>query len=37
MPNRDNVLVGLVFVVVGLSLFVQRLETGLVPLGDATA
>ena len=33
-PNLDEILVGLVFVVVGLSLFVQGLEIGLFPLGE---
>ncbi len=36
-PNLDRVLVGLVFVVVGLGLFVRGLETGLFPLGEAMA
>ena len=36
-PNLGEVLVGLVFVVVGLSLFVQGLETGLFPLGEGMA
>ena len=36
-PNLDKVIIGLVFVVVGLALFVQGLETGLFPLGQAMA
>jgi hypothetical protein len=36
-PDLERVLVGLVFVVVGLSLFVQGLETGLFPLGEDMA
>ena len=36
-PNLDKVLTGLVLVVVGLSLFVQGLETGLFPLGENMA
>ena len=36
-PNLGSVVVGLVCVVVGLTLFIQGLETGLFPLGDAIA
>ncbi len=36
-PDLERVLVGLVFVIVGLSLFVQGLETGLFPLGEGMA
>ncbi len=36
-PDLERVLVGLVFVVVGLSLFVQGLEIGLFPLGEGMA
>jgi len=36
-PNLEKVLVGLVFVVVGLGLFIQGLETGLFPLGESMA
>jgi len=36
-PDLERVLVGLVFVVVGLSLFVQGLEIGLFPLGESMA
>ncbi len=36
-PDLERVLVGLVFVIVGLSLFVQGLETGLFPLGESMA
>ena len=36
-PNLDEILIGLVFVVVGLSLFVQGLEIGLFPLGEGMA
>ncbi len=36
-PNLDRVIVGLVFVVVGLSLFVQGLQIGLFPLGESMA
>ncbi len=36
-PDLERILVGLVFVVVGLSLFVQGLETGLFPLGEGMA
>ncbi len=36
-PNLERALVGLVFVVVGLSLFVQGLEIGLFPLGESMA
>lgn len=36
-PNLDRVVVGLVFVVVGLSLFVQGLQIGLFPLGESMA
>ena len=36
-PNTADILVGTVFVVVGLMLFVQGLEMGLFPLGEAMA
>lgn len=36
-PNLEKVLLGLVFVVVGLSLFVRGLESGLFPLGESMA
>ena len=36
-PDLDQVLVGLIFVVVGLGLFVQGLEIGLFPLGEGMA
>ncbi len=36
-PNIERVLIGLVFVVVGLSLFVQGLQIGLFPLGESMA
>ena len=36
-PDLVNVLVGLVFVVLGLALFIQGLESGLFPLGEALA
>ena len=36
-PNLGSVIVGLVCVVVGLALFIQGLETGLFPLGEAIA
>ena len=36
-PNLDKVIIGLVFVVVGLTLFVRGLETGLFPIGEAMA
>ena len=36
-PNLGNVVVGLACVVVGLTLFIQGLESGLFPLGDALA
>ena len=36
-PNLWNVIVGLVCVVVGLALFIQGLESGLFPIGEALA
>ncbi|MBC8239571.1 MAG: DUF1538 domain-containing protein [Alphaproteobacteria bacterium] len=36
-PNLGNVIVGLVFVVVGLTLFIQGLEMGLFPIGENMA
>jgi len=36
-PNLERVLVGVVFVAVGLTLFVRGLEMGLFPLGEAMA
>lgn len=37
IPNLDQVLTGLVFVVIGLMLFVEGLEMGLFPLGETMA
>ena len=37
LPDLDGILVGVVFVVVGLALFVYGLEIGLFPLGEALA
>ena len=36
-PDLERVLIGLVFVVVGLSLFIKGLEIGLFPLGESMA
>ena len=36
-PNLDRIVIGLVFVIVGLALFVQGLEMGLFPLGETMA
>ena len=36
-PDLERILIGLVFVVVGLSLFIQGLEIGLFPLGESMA
>ncbi len=36
-PDLERVLVGMVFVIVGLSLFVRGLEMGLFPLGESMA
>jgi hypothetical protein len=36
-PNLDRIAIGFVFVVFGLALFVQGLEMGLFPLGEAMA
>ena len=36
-PDLQQMLVGLIFVVVGLTLFVQGLETGFFPLGESLA
>lgn len=36
-PNLERVLIGVVFVAVGLTLFVRGLEMGLFPLGEAMA
>ncbi len=36
-PNLGNVVIGMVCVVAGLSLFIQGLESGLFPLGEALA
>jgi Protein of unknown function (DUF1538) len=36
-PNLERIIVGLVFVVFGLSLFVKGLEIGLFPLGESMA
>lgn len=37
IPNLEQVLIGLVFVVVGLMLFVEGLEIGLFPIGETMA
>lgn len=37
IPNIEQVLIGLVFVVVGLMLFVEGLEIGLFPIGETMA
>jgi len=37
IPDLENMLVGLVFVLVGLALFVRGLEIGMFPLGEAMA
>ena len=37
MPNPGTILVGVVFVVLGLALFVKGLEMGLFPIGEAMA
>ncbi|MEQ9491607.1 MAG: DUF1538 domain-containing protein [Alphaproteobacteria bacterium] len=37
IPNLDTILVGLFFVLIGLTLFIQGLETGLFPLGESMA
>ncbi len=37
VPNLDTILVGLIFVLVGLTLFIQGLEIGLFPLGESMA
>ena len=36
-PNIDEILVGLLFVIMGLALFIQGLEMGLFPLGESMA
>ena len=36
-PNLDKILLGLVFVIVGLTLFIQGLEMGIFPLGEEMA
>ena len=36
-PNLDKVIVGLLFVLVGLALFIKGLEMGLFPLGESLA
>lgn len=36
-PDLQNVLIGLVFVIVGLTLFVEGLELGLFPIGESLA
>ena len=36
-PNLERIIIGLVFVVIGLSLFVQGLQIGLFPLGESMA
>lgn len=36
-PNLGNILVGVVFVLLGLTLFIQGLETGLFPIGESMA
>lgn len=37
VPNMADILIGLVFVLVGLTLFIQGLEIGLFPLGESMA
>jgi len=37
IPNLEQVLIGLVFVIVGLMLFVEGLEIGLFPIGETMA
>ncbi len=37
IPNLGGILVGLLFVLVGLTLFIQGLEMGLFPIGEAMA
>jgi len=37
IPNLENMLVGLVFVLIGLALFVRGLKIGLFPVGEAMA
>ncbi len=36
-PNLENIIVGLIFVVLGLALFIQGLEMGLFPIGESMA
>ncbi len=36
-PNLSNIIVGLIFVVLGLALFIQGLEMGLFPIGESMA
>ena len=36
-PNLENIIVGLIFVILGLALFIQGLEMGLFPIGEAMA
>lgn len=37
IPNLDELLTGLIFVLIGLALFIRGLEIGLFPLGEAMA
>lgn len=37
IPNLERILVGVLFVVVGLTLFIRGLETGLFPIGESMA
>lgn len=37
VPNMGDILIGLVFVLIGLTLFIQGLEIGLFPLGESMA
>lgn len=36
-PNLENVIIGLIFVVLGLAMFIQGLEMGLFPIGENMA
>ena len=37
IPNLGNLLIGTVFVILGLSIFIRGLEMALFPLGEALA
>lgn len=37
IPDFENILVGIIFVILGLTLFIQGLEMGLFPLGESMA